>query len=34
MGTSIGPTEFVGAEGAVEETGTIDGKQVVALSPL
>ena len=34
MGTSIGPTEFVGAEGAVEETGTVDGKQVTALSPL
>ena len=33
MGTSIGPTEFVGAE-AVEETGTVDGKQVAALSPL
>jgi peptide/nickel transport system permease protein len=34
MGTSIGPTEFVGAEGAVEETGTVDGKQVTARSPL
>ncbi len=35
MGTSIGPTEFVGAEGAVEEeTGVVDGKQVTARSPL
>ncbi len=33
MGTSIGPAEFTGAE-AVEETGTVDGKQVTALSPL
>ena len=34
MGTSVGPTEFVGAEGAVEETGLVDGKQVTARSPL
>jgi peptide/nickel transport system permease protein len=35
MGTSVGPTEFVGAEGAVtEETGRVDGKQVTARSPL
>jgi peptide/nickel transport system permease protein len=33
MGTSIGPAEFTGAE-AVEETGTVDGKQVTARSPL
>jgi peptide/nickel transport system permease protein len=33
MGTSIGPAEFTGAE-VVEETGTVDGKQVTALSPL
>ena len=34
MGTSVGPTEFVGAEGAVDETGVVDGKQVTARSPL
>ena len=34
MGTSVGPTEFVGAEGAAEETGVVDGKQVTARSPL
>jgi peptide/nickel transport system permease protein len=34
MGTSIGPTEFVGAEGVVDETGVVDGKQVTARSPL
>jgi peptide/nickel transport system permease protein len=34
MGTSIGPTEFVGAEAVEEETGVVDGKQVTALSPL
>ncbi len=32
---STGTTELLGAEGgAVEETGTVDGKQVTALSPL
>ena len=31
---SIGPAEFIGAEGAVEETGAVDGKQVTARSPL
>ena len=35
MGTSVGPTEFQGAEGvATEETGVVDGKQVSARSPL
>jgi len=34
MGTSVGPTEFVGAEGAADETGVVDGKQVTARSPL
>jgi peptide/nickel transport system permease protein len=34
MGTSVGPTEFVGAEGAAEETGVVDGKHVTARSPL
>ena len=35
MGTSVGPTEFLGAEGvATEETGVVDGKQVTARSPL
>ena len=35
MGTSVGPTEFQGAESvAIEETGVVDGKQVTARSPL
>jgi len=35
VGTSVGPTEFQGAEGvATEETGVVDGKQVSARSPL
>ena len=35
MGTSVGPTEFQGAESvATEETGVVDGKQVTARSPL
>ncbi len=31
---STGTTELLGAEGAVDETGIVDGKQVTALSPL
>jgi peptide/nickel transport system permease protein len=31
---STGTTELLGAEGAAEETGIVDGKQVTALSPL
>src|SRR3978361_1402504 len=31
---STGTTELLGAEGPVDETGIVDGKQVTALSPL
>jgi peptide/nickel transport system permease protein len=34
MSTSTGTTELLGAEGAAEETGLVDGKQVTARSPL
>ncbi len=34
MSTSTGTTELLGAEGAADETGLVDGKQVTARSPL
>jgi len=34
MSTSTGTTELLGAEGAAEETGLVDGKPVTARSPL